>query len=254
MDVIVVLVLLAAGVGAGMVNALAGGGSLISYPALLAVGVPPISANVTNSVSVAPGYVGSVIGSRSQLKGQRQRIIKLIPTACLGALAGTALLLTTPPSLFEAIVPFLIITAAILMALGPTLNRLLASQADAQGEHPVLIHVLIALACVYGGYFLSAIGLVVMAFLAICVNDSLPRMTALKNIITMCIGLIAATVYSLLASVEWTAVMALVPATLLGGWLGAKLGPRLPQKPLRWVIIAYGLTVGIILLVRYWWM
>ena len=249
MDVIQVCALVAAGLGAGMVNALAGGGSLISYPSLLAVGVPPISANVTNSVSVAPGYVSSVVGSRKQLKGQKKRVLSLIPTAIIGAGIGTALLLNTSQEMFAAIVPFLIILAAVLMAVGPTINQLLASRADELGEHQVLLHLLIGVACVYGGYFLSAIGLVVIAFLGICLNDSLARMTALKNTITLVIGVVAAVVYSFLAPVEWTAVMALVPGTLVGGWLGARLAPRLPQKALRWTIIVYGLSVGVYLMV-----
>lgn len=248
MDVIQVCALLAAGLGAGMVNALAGGGSLISYPSLLAVGVPPISANVTNSVSVAPGYVGSVIGSREQLKGQKHRVVSLIPTAVIGAGIGTALLLNTSPDVFAAIVPFLIILAAVLMAVGPFINKLLASRSDDNGEHRVLLHLLVGVACIYGGYFLSAIGLVVIAFLGICLNDSMARLTALKNTVTLMIGIIAALVYSLLAPVQWVAVVALVPGTLLGGWLGARLAPKLPQKALRWTIIVYGFAVGVYLM------
>ncbi|GAA4920520.1 hypothetical protein LX16_4691 [Stackebrandtia albiflava] len=249
MDLTSTVLLVAAGLTAGAVNALAGGGSLITYPALLGTGLPPVSANVTNSLSVFPGYVAAAFGSRADLSGQRRRTLTLFPTAILGALGGTALLLFTPAAAFEAIVPFLVIMAALLLALQKRIRTLVGQPHDMSSRRrTVLLHVLTGVGSLYGGYFGAALGVMLVAGLALVLPDSLARVSAVKNALSAVVGLVTVLVYGLIAPVVWTAVLVLAPATVVGGFLGSKLARRLPQNVLRAFIVCYGLGVGVYLL------
>jgi uncharacterized membrane protein YfcA len=249
MDLGDVALLLAAGLVAGVVNAVAGGGSLVSFPALIASGLPPLAANVTSSVAVTPGYLAAVAGSRGELAGQRHRITYLLLTATLGAAAGSALLLVSPERAFELAVPFLVLGATALLAFQEPLRRAVR-RVTPPGRDGVSLHVVVALAGLYGGYFRPALGVVLVALLALVLNETMPRLNALKNVGQATIGVVTVAIFALFGPVEWLAVLVLVPTTILGGYAGARLGRRIPDAVWRVGIVAFGTGVGVLLLVR----
>ncbi|MEV4414153.1 sulfite exporter TauE/SafE family protein [Catellatospora sp. NPDC049609] len=247
MDVAALLLLGAVGVAAGGVNAVAGGGSLIMLPALLALGVPPIQATVTNSISVTGGYSASVLGTRQDLQGQGVRLRTLAPTVLAGAVTGCVLLLHTPPGVFAKVMPLLVLAASLLLAFQERVVRLVG---EPHGQPAWLRQVLVFGVGVYGGYFNSVLGVILIAVLGIVVVETMNRVVALKNALQLAVGAVATTMYTLFGPVYWPAVAVLVPATLLGGFLGARLGRRLPARTLRAVIVGFGVTVAGVLLVR----
>lgn len=245
-----IFLLLAAGLGAGTINAVAGGGSLITFPTLIAAGLPPVPANVTNSVSVCPGYVASVVGSRADLPGRRM-VLQLIPTAALGTAAGCALLLATPARAFELVVPFLVLGATAVLAFQARLRRLVGQPHDFSPRRRVLtLHGMVALAAVYGGYFGAALGVMLVAGLALVLDASLRQVTALKNLLTVVVGLVTVAVFAVFGPVHWVGVAVLAPATIVGGYTGARLARRLPPTVLKAVIVFFGTVIGLFLLYR----
>jgi uncharacterized membrane protein YfcA len=246
-----VFLLLGAGLSAGAVNAVAGGGSLITFPALLATGLPPIAANVSNALAVSPGYLASVAGSRRDLEGQGTRAAKLIPAAVGGALAGSGLLLVTPARAFELIVPFLVLTATGLLAFQPWIQKRIGHphQRSARAQN-VTMQALTGIGAVYGGYFGGALGVILVAVLVLVIDERLQRISALKNVLSAAVGVTTVLVFSLLGPVSWVSVAVLAPATVTGGYAGAKLVRRLPAAVLRGVIVVFGTVVGVVLLVR----
>ncbi len=253
MDVTQAVALLAAGLAAGAVNAVAGGGSLITFPTLLAIGLAPVPANVTNSIAVSPGYVASVAGSRQDLgalaasRGRRQ-LLALVPTALAGAALGCLLLLATPARAFDIVVPFLVLGATAALGLQPQLRNLVGHP-----RHPRRtgwLHVTVGLSAVYGGYFGAALGVMLVAALGLVLDESLARISALKNAVSMVVGLATVVAFAVFGPVDWAAAAVVAPASLVGGYAGARLARRLPADLLRWIIVAVGATVGITLLVR----
>ena len=250
MNLLQVSALLLAGLVGGGLNAVAGGGSLITYPTLMAVGVPPLQANATNGIAVAPAYAAAAIGSRENLRGQKRRALGLIPTALVASVCGALLLLNTPHSVFEAIVPFLVLAATVLMAVGPWINRKVTALNGGRDLHPVALHVGVFAGCLYGSYFNAALGLILIAVIAMSLSEKLVRVGALKNFCTMLVGIVTSVMYGIWADVAWWAIGVLVPATFIGGYLGARVFQRIPERPLRIAIVVYGLVLSAILLVR----
>jgi uncharacterized membrane protein YfcA len=242
------LLLAAAALLAGAVNAVAGGGSLLSFPALLAVGYPAITANVTNSVALTPGYFGGTLGYRRELTGQRRRILALGATSAVGAVVGAFLLLVSSPELFERIVPFLIFLACGLLAAQTRLARLVQVRRAGAGRHTGPLFAAQFLAAVYGAYFGAGVGIMMLAILGIFLTDSLQRLNALKGLLSLLISVVAAVYFALLADVSWVAVAVMAVASLLGGQLGVLLARRLNDQVLRWLVIAFGVAVGVRLL------
>jgi uncharacterized protein len=262
MDVIDTAALLGAGLAAGTVNAVAGGGSLITFPTLVAVGFSPVAANVTNSIAVCPGYLASVFGSRADLgalaaRRGRAALYPLVPTALVGTAIGCALLLVTPARAFEIVVPFLVLAAAALLAFGERVGERLRRAVDdpaAPGPHlsrrrTAALHVLVGVASVYGGYFGAGLGVILVATLGIVLEDSLARVSALKNAISAVVGLGTVVAFALFGPVDWTAVAVIAPSSLVGGYLGARLVRRLPARTLRVAIVATGVVVAAVLAV-----
>lgn len=246
MNVGQVLLLAGAGVVTGAVNAVAGGGSLLSFPALLSIGLPPVQASVTNSVSVAFGYIGGVVGTRRDLKNQTALRV-LAPSAALGTLSGALLLLGTPQKLFDWIAPCLVLLASLLMAFQEKIMARLARPEDQPAWAKAAAVFGIGL---YGGYFIAAIGVIIMAVLGLVLQDAIRRTVATKNVIQLTIGTTAAIVFALSGSVSWTAVAALVPGTLIGGFLGGHFGRRLDARQVRWVVVGFGFVVAAFLFAR----
>ena len=243
-------VLIAAGLVSGAVNAVAGGGSLLVFPALLAVGFPPLAANVTNSVAQWPGYLGIVAGARHELPGQGRRLLLTSIVAVLGTVVGCVLLLVLPGAVFDAVVPVLVLLASALLGLQPWLKRWIPPpQAGTPDRLPVLLPA-IFVAAIYGGYFGGALGVILIATLSLCAGDSLRRLNATKGVLSLVIASVTVVIFALRAPVDWAAVGLLAPSTLVGGYLGARLARRLPENVLRAAVVVLGLVVGIYLLVR----
>jgi uncharacterized membrane protein YfcA len=251
MDLSDVALLAVAGLAAGTVNAMAGGGSLITFPALVASGLPPVAANVTNSVAVFPGYAASVLGSRADLRelarSQPGRLWALAPTAAVGTAAGAALLLATPARAFEVVVPFLVLGAGAVLAFQQRLRALVGQRTS---NRAVALHAMVGLGCVYGGYFGAALGVMLVAALGLVLAESLARVSALKNAVSAVVGLVTVVAFAIFGPLDWPSVAVVAPASLIGGYAGARLARRLPGPVLRVVIVSFALIVGGILLVR----
>jgi uncharacterized membrane protein YfcA len=221
------------------VNAIAGGGSLITFPALVAAGLSPFAANVTNSIAVCPGYLASVVGSWRDL--DRQLAIRLVPAAMLGAATGCVLLLSTPTEAFETVVPFLVLAASL---------ALLLPRRQTTVTHPVVLHGTVFGIAIYGGYFGAALGVLLLAGLSLVLAEALNRINATKNVISLVSGLTSAVVFGLFGPVHWGAVALLAPATILGGYLGAALARKIPIPALRAGVVVFGAGVAGWLLIR----
>lgn len=243
--------LLGAGFVAGAVNAVAGGGSLITFPSLLATGLSPVSANVTNAISIFPGYLASVAGSKTELAGQRRRVQQLMPAVVAGALIGSGLLLVTPERAFELVVPFLIALAALVLAFQKQLQSLVGHPRHlSPTRQAVAGPTLAGLAAVYGGYFGGALGVVLLAVLALVLDERLQRIAAVKNVLQATVGATNVLVFAIFGPVQWLAVAVLAPATMVGGYVGARVARKLPSSVLRWTVVAFAAVVAVVLFIR----
>lgn len=240
--------LLVAGLFAGGINAVAGGGSLLVFPALLAVGFPPLTANVTNSVAQWPGYLGMVAGSRRDLGGQRRRIIATSIVAVAGAALGCYLLLTLPGAVFNTIVPVLVLLASATLAMSPMIKRWIGTPKPGAPDRLVALLPAVFAASVYGGYFGGALGVILIATLSLCAHDRLVRLNALKGLLSLVVASVTLVIFAIGAPVNWLAVAVLAPATLVGGYLGARIARRLPENVLRYGVVLLGTSVGVYLL------
>jgi uncharacterized membrane protein YfcA len=247
MDAGTVLLLASAGFGAGAVNAVGGGGSLISFPALLAAGYPAIAANVTSSVALLPGYLGGSLAYRRELAPQGERIRGLALTTVLGAGTGAALLLISPAALFEAIVPWLILGACLLLALQPRAAAFAERHRSLTGSGAAL-HAGLFVATIYGGYFGAGLGIVLLALLGVLVPDELQRLNALKGLLSLLVAVVSAVSFALFGPIAGDAALVVGAASLLGGVAGVRVARRLPAAVLRGVVIAFGVAVAVALL------
>jgi uncharacterized membrane protein YfcA len=239
------LFLVGAGLLAGVVNALAGGGTLISFPALLALGYPSLTASVTNAVALWPGYLGGVLGYRAELRGQRRRATTLSVTAVLGACAGSALLLLTPSRFFESLVPWLVAFASLALLAQPWLRKLFGGE---EGEAPSrLVYAGVFLGGCYGAYFNGGMGVVLLTVLGMFLHDSLHRVNAVRAMLSLVISTVSVVAFSLFGAVQWQAVAVIAPASLAGGFLGTRLARLMSAKVLRGVVVAFGLGVAVAL-------
>lgn len=246
----VLLLLVLAGVGAGLTGSVAGLASLVSYPALLAAGLPPLAANMTNTVAMMGTTVGAAAGSRPELVGQGGRLLRLSVITVVGGAAGGVLLLVTPPGAFTAVVPWLIAAAAVLLMLGPRL-RVAGERAEAAGLSPAAAVAAFGVA-VYGGYFGAAAGVLMLALLSTVWTQSLARTNAAKNIATGVANLVAAIVFAFTGQVYWPAAAALCLGSVLGSWVGPLIVRRLPAGPLRIAIGIAGLGLAAVLAWQAW--
>jgi hypothetical protein len=240
-----------AGVAAGLVNALAGGGSLISFPALLATGLPAVIANLSNTVALLPGYFGATLAQRRDLAGQGPRLLVLLPLAAAGGLVGALLLLHTDPRLFTALVPFLVLAASALLAQQEPLRRRL-QQRRSQPERlrsGWLPGVAVGLASIYGGYFGAGLGVIVLAVLALTLEDDLRRLNGLKQPIALSANISAALVFLGSGRVAWPEAIGLGLGALIGGALGGRIVGWIPPQLLRNLVVILGVGVA----VHAWW-
>jgi uncharacterized protein len=232
-------------------NTIAGAGSLITFPTLLALGFPPVLANVSNNIGLVPGNVSGIVAYRVELKGQRDRLIRLGPASLMGGVTGAALLLALPGTVFRSAVPFLILLAAALMVAQPRLARRLADRRDGAEHGGPLLFISVFLAGVYGGYFGAAQGVLLVAVLSVLIEDHLQRLNATKNTLVLGVNGIAAAVFVIATHVDWTVAGLIALGSVAGGVVGGKIGRRLPAAVLRWTIVLVGTAVGILLIVEW---
>ena len=237
------VLLVAAGFVAGAINAVAGGGSLVSFPALLAVGYGAVPANVTNSIAVLPGYAGGSVAYRRELEGQAGRVRVLGAFSGGGAVVGAALLLLGPESLFRSLAPWLILVAVAALAARPYVRARGARHA------PGVLWALVFLGGVYGGYFGAGLGIMLLALLGAFLPDDLHRLNALKGLLSLVVAVLTALVVAVFGPVAWGPAGAMAVASLAGGHFGVGVARRFDERGLRWVVIGYGVTVAVILLV-----
>ena len=237
------LAVVVAGVLAGGINTVVGSGTLITFPVLLAVGYPPVVANVSNSLGLVPGSLSGAFGYREELKGQGARIKRLLPASILGAIVGAILLVTLPEKAFSAIVPVLIVIALVLVVLQPWLNRKLAERtAERPADGGLLLRFGVFAGGIYGGYFGAAQGVLVMGMMGVLITEHLQRLNALKNVLTAFVNLVAGILFIFIAHVAWLPVLLLALGSVVGGQIGAKVGRKLPPTALRAVIVVVGLA------------
>lgn len=243
-----------AGLVAGSLNAVAGGGSLVSFPALLATGLGGVSANVTNTVSLWPGYVGGALGYRRELTTDRRTVVPLAITSLVGAAGGCVLLLTTPASVFTALVPWLVLGGTALFALQPVLTarvRAATERRSSTGDAPgAVAHAGVLFASVYGAYFGAGLGIMLLAVLGSLLPLDLQRVNGIKNALSTTINTVAMLAFAVLGPVHWEAVLVMASASLLGGVAGARVAKRLPARALRSFVVVFGLVVGVTLLLH----
>ncbi|MER7505385.1 sulfite exporter TauE/SafE family protein [Nonomuraea pusilla] len=237
-----------AGLLAGAVNALAGGGTLISFPALVALGYPGVTASVTNAVALWPGYLGGVLGYRAELRGQRARTAALSAATVLGAAAGAAILLLTPGQVFDSLVPWLVAFASVALLAQPWLRRRFGGAAG--GPPSRLVYAGVFLGGCYGAYFNGGMGVLLLAVLGMFLHDDLHRVNAVRAALSLVISTVSVVAFSLFGPVQWEAVAVMAPASLAGGFLGTRLARLLSPDVLRGVVVAFGLGVAAVLALR----
>jgi uncharacterized membrane protein YfcA len=244
-----VCLLVVAGLSAGTVNAIAGGGTLLSFPALLLVGLSPVVANVTNTVAVWPGYLSGTLGYRAQVARDGPEHKDLAVIAAGGAVLGTVLLLTAPASVFHRLVPYLVLAATGLLAAQPWLSaRVQVRRAGREPGGPWGLRVGMGLAATYGAYFGGGLGIVLLAILALGLRADLRRVNGLKTALSLLINTVALVGFAVFGPVDWLAVAIVAPASLVGGSLGAAFALRLDARTLRRVVVLFGCGVGVRLL------
>jgi hypothetical protein len=236
-----------------MINALAGGGTLITFPVLLAIGLPAVSANVTNTIALCPGFLGGTLAQAQDLKDQKRRLWIVLPAGVLGGLAGGLLLLRTSEKLFTNLVPFLILVASALLAVqNPVRNWLTRRLEQGKGRRipEVWIFVPVFLGAIYGGYFGAGLSVILLSVLGLILNDTLTRLNALKQAIAFSANVAAAVLFIFSGKIHWLVALVMMAGALLGGSLGGRVAGRIKPSTLRWVVVVLGFVVGTIYLVR----
>jgi uncharacterized membrane protein YfcA len=243
-----------AALAGGAVNSIAGGGTLITFPALVALGIPPVTANATNTVALWPGALGSLWGYRGELRGLRRWALVFAVPSVLGGTAGALLLVLTPPSQFEKLAPWLVLGATALFQAQRPLARLRRGLQEGDtprsGRAPLPLLGLQFTVAVYGGYFGAGIGILMLAALAQMGFSNIHQMNGLKNWGGLCINLTAAIAFATAGLVNWPLAASMAAAAIAGGYLGSRLALRVPQRWVRRAIVTIGVAASLWLLLR----
>jgi uncharacterized membrane protein YfcA len=248
------LVLLGAGGAAGLINTVVGSGTLVTFPTLLALGVPPVIANVSNSVGLTPGSLSGALATRPELAGQRSRVVRLGAASLVGGVIGAFLLLRLPSAAFDAIVPILIGLGCLLVIVQPTLSRKVADRRERLGigsgpsHGSVVLWLVVLLTGIYGGYFGAAQGVLLIAVMGIGLAESLPRINAVKNVLALLVNGIASVIFVFVSDVNWWAAGAIAVGSVIGAQIGGRVGRKLPPLVYRIIIVCVGLAAIVNLL------
>lgn len=246
MSVFEIVAILLAGVAAGTINTVVGSGTLITFPTLLAFGVPPVTANVSNTIGLVPGSVSGAVGYRRELGGQRSRVLRLSVASLLGGTTGAVLLLVLPDGAFTAIVPALIVLGLVLVVFQPRISAWVAQRHDSIGGLPYhgtwWVWPAVFVTGIYGGYFGAAQGVLLMAVMGIGIDETLQRLNATKNVLAAVVNAVAGLIFAIVAPVDWWVVLLIGIGSVIGGQLGATVGRRLPSTGLRIVIVIVGVV------------
>lgn len=246
-------VIVLAGVAAGAINTVVGSGTLITFPTLLAFGVPPVTANVSNTIGLVPGSAVGAVGYRRELSGQRSRVLHLASASLIGGLLGGVLLLLAPGA-FAQVVPALIGLGVVLVITGPRISRWVARRHAATGGLPERgawwVWPAMFASGIYGGYFGAAQGVLMMAIMGIGINETLQRLNGVKNVLGALVNGVSGLLFAIVADVDWLIVLLLAVGASLGGLIGASVGRRLPAAVLRGFIVVVGLTTMGVFLAR----
>lgn len=247
------IIIALASLSAGAVNSIAGGGTLITFPVLTALGIPAVAANITNTVALCPGYLGGSLSQGKDLHNQKKRLWLYIPAAIVGGLLGGILLRVTPEALFRELVPYLILLATALLALQPIVRSRLTRRTEAAGAQPgsnIWGVIPVGIAAIYGGYFGAGLGIIVLAVLGITIDDSLTQLNALKQTISLGTNLTAGLFFLFSGKVVWPVALVMAVGALLGGALGGKLAGHVKPAVLRWIVVVIGLVVATLYFIR----
>lgn len=237
-----------AAMAAGAINALAGGGTLVTFPTLTAVGILPVAASVTNTVALCPGYLGATLAQWKDLKGQERRVWLLLPAGIIGGILGGFLLLNTGEKLFRQLIPFLILLASALLAVQEPLRAWLTRRSQ-QGGNETWTVVPVGLAAIYGGYFGAGLSVIVLAVLGLALEDNLTRLNALKQLLALAVNVAAAFFFLFSGRVEWPAATVMAVGAIIGGLLGGKMAGRINPLTLRRLVVTIGFIVALFYLV-----
>ncbi|MGI8749819.1 MAG: sulfite exporter TauE/SafE family protein [Thermoleophilaceae bacterium] len=250
MSLVEAIAVLLAGAAAGTINVIVGSGTLVTFPVLLALGYPPLTANVSNTVGLVPGSVAGAVGYRRELRDHGRRIAELGTASATGGLVGAVLLLTLPESAFDVIVPVLVALAVVLVAVQPWLSKKVGSRAPDRRRHegPILLGA-ISLTGVYGGYFGAAQGVILLGVMGLALSADLQEINGIKNVLAGLVNAVAAVVFVFSADVAWLPVVLIAVGSALGGTAGAKIARRLPRTALRGVVVVVG-TAALVQLLR----
>lgn len=245
------LAIFAAGLAAGTINVIVGSGSLITFPTLLALGYPPVLANVSNNVGLVPGNVSGNVAYRRELVGQRRRLVVLGSASLVGGLIGAILLLGLPHKVFESVVPALIALAALLMAVQPRVAARLEHRRQRAREGGPALIAGVFLTGIYGGYFGAAQGVILIALLAVFIDDDLQRLNGTKNALALTVNAVAGLFFIFATHISWPVAGLIAAGSIVGGQVGGRIGRRLPAPILRWAIVVVGFGVAIALAVAW---
>jgi hypothetical protein len=239
---------------AGVTNALVGGGTLITFPALLALGIPPVAASATNTVALSPGYLAGAYAQRGSLKNRDAAMIRLLVVAAIGGLVGGLLLLATSNKVLSVIVPVLLGVATVLLAVQPRLKKALAARRSANGQvgAPDWLPFAVGAVSVYGGFFGAGLGVMLLAVLGIALEGSLNQANALKQLLSLVINATAAVLFMISADVRWEAVAVMGVAAMLGGTVGGRLAEKIDGERFRVVVVSVGSILTVVYAIKYW--
>jgi len=248
-----IIILVLASISAGFINALAGGGTLITFPVLIALGIPPVAANVTNTIALCPGYLAGTYAQKQDFIVMKKILWLIIPVAVFGGIVGGVLLIYTPEKSFRSLIPYLIFAASAILALQKLLKKILAKRNEktnsAKTSHLPLL-VLVFFSAIYGGYFGAGLGVILMAVLGLLLHESLTRINALKQSTSFCINFIAALYFCFSGLVIWTVVAVMLAGSLTGGMLGGKMAGKINPEILRWIVIVTGFSIALYYFVK----
>ena len=231
----------------GFINAVAGGGTLVSFPALLALGIPPVTANITNTLALCPGYFGGIFAQRKEFKFQKKRLLRILPVCVVGGFIGGFLLIHSDEQSFRELIPYLILLATILVAVQVPVKRWL--QAKEPNVRSALLvtgggFLLLFFSSVYGGYFGAGVSVIVIAVLGLLFDDSLASLNVLKLAISFSVNMTAALFFIFSGSIEWLIVLIMSIGSVIGGVAGGSIVEKLNPDMFRWIIVIFGFILS----------